>query len=74
MGQHDREAWLIAFVREINIFYVILVLYTIPLVLGFLAICVGFVALAITDPGFAQFLLFTLIVGMMLGLPAAFKP
>jgi hypothetical protein len=46
-------------------------LYAIPIVIGFVIICAAFVALAFSDPGFAELLLFTAILGLIIGLPEA---
>jgi hypothetical protein len=57
-----------------NPLHLLLILYATPLIIGFALICVGLIALAFSDPGFAQFLLFTAILGLILGLPEALRP
>jgi hypothetical protein len=63
--------WLWQVVEDRNLLHALFVLYAIPLILGFVILCVGFVALALSDPGFAELLLFTAILGLIIGLPEA---
>lgn len=58
---------------DLSLFQVLIVLYAIPVVILCVLIGAGFVALALSDPGFAQLVLFTLILGMIFGLPEALK-
>jgi len=63
--------WLRRVVEETNLFHALFLLYAIPIIFGFIIICAGFVVLAISDAGFAQLLLLTTILGLILGLPEA---
>lgn len=63
--------WLQQTVVDVNPLHVLFVLYAVPIVFGFLVICASFIALAVSDPGFAQLLLFTAILGLIFGLPEA---
>jgi ABC-type transport system involved in cytochrome bd biosynthesis fused ATPase/permease subunit len=58
-------------VEDINLLHALFLLYAIPIVIGFVIICAAFVALALSDPGFAELLLFTAILGLIIGLPEA---
>jgi hypothetical protein len=70
----EREGWLRQVMGDLNPFHIVFVLYAIPIALGFLLLCLGFVVLALSDAGFAQFALVTLIVGMIIGLPQVLRP
>ena len=70
----EREGWLRQVMGDLNPFHILFILYAAPIAAGFVLLCVGFVALAFSDAGFAQFMLLTLIVGMLIGLPQAFRP
>lgn len=67
------ESWFQQLGREYNIFHLILLIYSIPVVLLFLAMALGVVALALSDPGFAQLVLLTVIMGLIIGLPQALR-
>jgi hypothetical protein len=69
----ERVGWLRQITEDLNLFHVLLVLYAVPIVLGFIFVSIAFVALAITDTGFATLLLLTIILGMILALPAALR-
>jgi hypothetical protein len=56
-------------VGDLNPLHILLVCYAVPIVGLFVLVCVGFVVLMFADRGFAQLVLFTLILGMILGLP-----
>jgi ABC-type transport system involved in cytochrome bd biosynthesis fused ATPase/permease subunit len=63
--------WLWQVVEDVNILHGVFLLYAIPIVIGFVVICAAFIALAVSDPGFAELLLFTAILGLIIGLPEA---
>jgi ABC-type transport system involved in cytochrome bd biosynthesis fused ATPase/permease subunit len=60
-------------IGDLNLLQILLVIYAIPVIALCALIGAGFIALALSDPGFAQLLLFTLIIGMIFGLPEALK-
>jgi hypothetical protein len=69
----QREGWLRQVIADLNPLQILLLLYASIVAGGLFLVCAGVVALAMTDAGFAQFVLVTFIVGMLIGLPHAFK-
>ena len=69
----ERIGWLLQITEDLNLFHILLVLYAVPIVLGFIFISIGFVVLAISDTGFATLLLLTIVLGMILALPTALR-
>jgi hypothetical protein len=69
----ERIGWLLQITEDLNLFHILLVLYAVPIVLGFIFVSIAFVALAIADTGFAMLLLLTVILGMILALPTALR-
>lgn len=70
----QRDGWLRQIVDDLNPYHVLFMLYAIPVAIGFVLVCVGFVALILSDAGFAHFALVTFIVGMIIGLPQVLRP
>jgi hypothetical protein len=69
----QREERLRQVIGDLNPLHILLMLYALIVVIGLFVICAGVIALAATDAGFAQFVLVTFIVGMLIGLPHALK-
>ncbi len=59
-------------IGELNLLHVLLAIYAIPAILIGAGMIIVVVTLAVMDGGFRQFMLFTAIVGLVIGLPAAF--
>jgi hypothetical protein len=69
----QREGRLRQVIGDLNPLYILFMLYASIVAIGLFVVCAGVIALAATDAGFAQFVLVTFIVGMLIGLPHALK-
>lgn len=68
-----QEGPLRRFFQDYNLLHVVLLIYTIPIVILFILILLGLVALAYSEPSFGLLLLVTVIIGLVLGLPEALR-
>ncbi|GAB4109341.1 MAG: hypothetical protein Fur005_24190 [Roseiflexaceae bacterium] len=69
MEAPSRMSQLWEWFTDINPFHALLVIAALPVAILCCLVGMSVVVLAISDPGFAQLMLFTIILGMLFGLP-----